>query len=113
MLPIKPITLNISEPPDVSATVVDQHGGVIGCGQFDLVFMDAGRNRGIDKGSLLSVYRKTTLSDSGDNEISAAFHEPRASWWCIQSLNRPPWVWWWSPGTSSRRVPPVTGRSRK
>jgi LysM repeat protein len=113
VLPIKPITLNISEPPDVSATVVDQHGGVIGCGQFDLVFMDAGRNRGIDKGSLLSVYRKTTLSDSGDNEISAAFHEPLGLVVVLQSLESSSMGLVVESRDLIEKGSAVTGRSRK
>lgn len=71
--PIKPVSMSITEPTGVSATVMDHYGGIMGSGTYDLVFMNAGKNHGIEKGALLSLYRKTDTSTPGAD--SASFHE--------------------------------------
>lgn len=82
---IRPVPLNITEPRGVTATVMDHHGGIMGGGTFDLVFLDAGKNRGIEKGALLSLYRKTPADDGGSG--TAMFHDQVGIVVVIQSLD--------------------------
>ncbi|HPI92922.1 MAG TPA: LysM peptidoglycan-binding domain-containing protein [Deltaproteobacteria bacterium] len=73
--PIKPMMLTLSEPGEVSSSIIDFHGGIQGSSTNDLVFLSGGKNQGIDKGSILNVAVKTDLDDAGSKGASVVFHE--------------------------------------
>jgi hypothetical protein len=83
---IKPMTLTVSEP-DVSteAKVIDLYGGVSGSSTFDLVFMDAGKNQGIDKGAILSISEPAIFKEKG--KPSVTFHEHKGLVLILQALD--------------------------
>jgi len=85
--PIKPVALDISEPSGISGVVMDHHGGVVGGATFDLVFVNAGTRQGVEKGALLSVYRKTDALGGDANRQAASFHDPIGVIVVLQSLD--------------------------
>lgn len=85
--PIKPLSLTISEPGSVAASVVDFYGGIQGSSTNDLVFIDNGKNQGIDKGAVLNVAVKTELDDTRVEGSSAVFHDYIGLVVVLQSLD--------------------------
>lgn len=85
--PIKPLALTLSEPGSILASIIDYHGGIQGSSTNDLIFLDAGRNQGIDKGSLLNVAVKTQLDGAGTAGSPAVFYEPIGIVVVLQSLD--------------------------
>jgi LysM repeat protein len=84
---IKPMTLTISEPAlgTTHAKIIDLYGGVSGASDFDLVFTEAGKNQGVDKGAILSVAEPVTFDENQDQPIS--FHDYQGLVLILQSLD--------------------------
>ncbi len=74
--PIKPVSLSLSEPTlNTQPSIIDYYGGIQGSSVRDLVFLNAGKNQGIEKGALLSVVEKTQVKDAGAQSQSVVFHQ--------------------------------------
>jgi hypothetical protein len=85
-LAIRPMTLTISEPKlGAPSKIIDLYGGVSGASDFDLVFMEAGKNQGVDKGAVLSVAEPVTFEEKTDQPI--AFHDYQGLVLVLQSLD--------------------------
>jgi hypothetical protein len=83
---VKPITLTVSEPKiDPPAKVIDLYGGVSGASDFDLIFMDAGKNQGIEKGAIVSVNEPAVFQEK--NEQAVEFLENQGMAIVLQSLD--------------------------
>jgi hypothetical protein len=74
---LKPLTLSVSEPELATpAKIIDFYGGINGSSTFDLVFMDVGKNQGVDKGAIMSIAQPTSFEDSkGTKDQPIVFHE--------------------------------------
>jgi hypothetical protein len=85
--PVKPLTLSLSESAlQAPAQVIDFFGGVQGCSFNDLVFIDAGKNQGVDKGMILNIAKRTTFEDEKKKEEVAVFHDYAGLAVVLQSL---------------------------
>lgn len=85
--PIRPMSLKLTEPGSISASVIDYYGGIRGSSTNDLVFLDAGRNQGIDKGALLNVAAKTEVGGAETKGTPAVFHDHIGIVVVLQSLD--------------------------
>lgn len=62
--PIQPLKLTMFEPAIKDpGRVIDLYGGVSGSSYLDLVFVNLGKNDGVDKGALLSLYSETKVEE--------------------------------------------------
>lgn len=76
LAPVSPLMLTISQPTlNAPAKVIDFHGGILGSSANNLVFLDAGKNQGVDKGSILNITKPTKFDSKGNKEQVAIFHE--------------------------------------
>ncbi len=76
LAPVSPLMLTISQPTlNAPAKVIDFHGGILGSSANNLVFLDAGKNQGVDKGSILNITKPTKFAGEGNKEQVAIFHE--------------------------------------
>jgi signal peptidase I len=80
---IKPLALSVSQPQlSTPAMIIDLYGAVSGSTIFDLVFMDAGKNQGVDKGALMSIARLTPYEDE-----TIVFHDYLGMVLVLQALD--------------------------
>ena len=84
---VKPLMLSVSEPTlQAPAKVMDFYGGVKGGSMNDLIFIDAGKNQGVDKGMILNIAKRTTFEDEKKKEEVAVFHDYAGLILVLQSL---------------------------
>ncbi len=80
---IEPMTVRITEPSLHSGgEIIDIYGGIMGSSDLDLVFMDVGKQDGIDQGALLSIFEETSV-----NKDAASFNDYRGMTLVLQSLD--------------------------
>jgi hypothetical protein len=81
--------LSVSEPELATpAKIIDFYGGINGSSTFDLVFMDVGKNQGVDKGAIMSIAQPTSFEDSkGTKDQPIVFHEYLGLALVIQTLD--------------------------
>lgn len=66
---IAPIKIKLYEPTlKEGARVMDLYGGIVqGSSFLDLIFLNVGKNDGVDKGALVSIYKETKVE--GESEV--------------------------------------------
>jgi len=83
---VKPITLTVSEPKlNQQVKVIDLYGGVSGASSLDLIFIDAGKNKGVEKGSIVSVNEPAVFEEKDEQKIQ--FLENQGMAIVLQSLD--------------------------
>ncbi len=85
---VKPMMLTVSEPTlNAPAKVIDFYGGISGSGTNDLIFINAGKTSGLDKGSVLNIARPTRYEGDDKKEQTVVFHENIGMVLILQSLD--------------------------
>lgn len=85
--PIKPLTLTVYEPSlGVPGKVIDFYGGVVASTTNDLVFLNAGKNQGVDKGAVLNVAMQTNIEEVGNKGKTVIFKEDVGMVLVLQAL---------------------------
>jgi len=81
---LEPLMLKISEPSlEHSGRVIDIYGGISGSSYLDFVFLDLGKENGIEQGSLITIYEQSP-ADRKD----MAMKEYQGTALVLQSLDR-------------------------
>ncbi len=76
---VKPITLKVSEPKINSpAKIIDLYGGVSGASDLDLIFIDAGKNQGLERGAVVSVNEPAVFKEKGEKSVEFLEHQGTA-----------------------------------
>lgn len=86
---VKPMTLSVSEPEIGSrGKIIDLFGGVSGSSTFDLVFLDAGRNQGVEKGAIMSIEQPTPFKEGKEKKgTTTVFREYQGLVLVLQTLD--------------------------
>jgi len=88
LAPVKPLTLKISEPTlNAPSKVIDYYGGIEGSATNDLIFINAGKTSGIDKGAVLRLTRPITYEGEDKKEQTVVFNESIGMILVMQSLD--------------------------
>lgn len=85
---VKPLMLTVSEPTlNAPVSVIDFYGGITGSATNDLIFMDAGKTGGIDKGAILNITRPIMFDSDNNKKQTAVFSESVGLILVLQSLD--------------------------
>ncbi len=83
---IAPMRITPSEPViKEPGRVIDIFGGLSDGSYLDLIFLNLGKNDGVDQGSLVSIYKETRLDDDDNNKVAMKGYQGMAL--VLQSLD--------------------------